>query len=172
MSADIYYSDCIKTDGTILKYQHGLTINHLISGTISHQNAMIKRSLFIDHGFYDESFKISSDWKFFLTEYVRHNSKFVHLSTGIAIFNTGGISATNRALRRYEDDRLLESVFGKMTNTLLELRDLRDTLYFDIVSRWGNSTILEFILKVYRFFARRLCKEKRYSHADNYIMLK
>jgi glycosyltransferase involved in cell wall biosynthesis len=63
--SDIYYSDCLNSDNSVTFFPKILTINHLIINHISHQNTIIKRELFIWHGFYDEQLKIASDWGFF-----------------------------------------------------------------------------------------------------------
>jgi len=169
-AGDIYYSDCKRVNRSFQAFQPELNIKHLISGSISHQNALIKRSLFVDHGFYDESLKIASDWKFFLTECKNYHIKFVHISTCITVFDTTGMSITNQTLSLHERRTVLESIFGKATDLFFELRDLRNTIYFDVISQWGNSKVLDFMLKVYRFFARRLCKRRPYPYADNYII--
>jgi glycosyltransferase involved in cell wall biosynthesis len=44
--ADIFYSDCVKTDGNITIYPDNLTINYLSDNALNHQNTLIKHSLF------------------------------------------------------------------------------------------------------------------------------
>ncbi len=67
-AADIFYSDCIKSDDSIYIYPDNITINDIIKIGISHQNTLIKRSLFLEHSFYNEKLRIASDLEYFLKE--------------------------------------------------------------------------------------------------------
>ena len=64
-SSDIFYSNRIDSSGKIAQYPNNLTIRTLLARKINHQNSLIKRSLFFEHGFYNENLKIASDWDFF-----------------------------------------------------------------------------------------------------------
>jgi glycosyltransferase involved in cell wall biosynthesis len=155
-TADIYYSNRIGTDGYLAVYPDILDVNQLIKVTISHQNAIIKRTLFFTHGFYNEKLIISSDWEHFLKESWIYHSKFVHVSTNIAIVDTVGISNTDHLRVRAERLIVYKNVFGELADTIIENANYRETIYSDIIKHWGNSRLLDFILKVYRYIIRRL----------------
>jgi glycosyltransferase involved in cell wall biosynthesis len=157
--ADIYYSDLVKDDYSMIVYPKKLNINNLIDGTISHQNTLIKRDLFIRYGYYNESLSIASDWEYFLKGYWIHKIKFLHINTNIAIFDQGGISLTDYKKRLVEDETVIRNVFGELADSIIELKRYRDTCYVDIITNWGNSFLLEFMLKAYRFIARRIMKQ-------------
>jgi glycosyltransferase involved in cell wall biosynthesis len=159
--ADVYYSDLMKADGSLVCYLKNISVNNLIYGTISHQNSLIKRSLFIEHGYYNESLTIASDWEFFLRECHVHKIKFRYINTNIAIFNLDGISTNINKERMIENEKIIRNVFGELSDSIIELKRYRNTIYVDIITKWGDSTLLEFVLKTYRFFVRRTVKQKR-----------
>jgi glycosyltransferase involved in cell wall biosynthesis len=158
--ADVYYSDLMNADGSLLCYVKDINVNNLIYGTISHQNSLIKRSLFIEHGYYNESLSIASDWEFFLRECYTYKIKFLHINTNIAIFNMDGISTNKTDARKIEDERVIRNVFGELSDSIVALWRYHNTSYADIITKWGDSAILEFALRTYRFLARRLVKQR------------
>jgi glycosyltransferase involved in cell wall biosynthesis len=156
--ADIYYSDRIGTDGTLLKSVKYININNLIEGGPSHQNSLIRTSFFPQYGYYNENFKIISDWEFFLKACYFFNARFVHINTLISIVDTNGISHSERHLLQTEQKVLLNDVFGSFSKSVLELLDYRKSVYGNIVKNWGNTQFLDFILKSYRYIIRRIKK--------------
>jgi glycosyltransferase involved in cell wall biosynthesis len=91
--ADIYYGDCLKSNNSFWKMPEKLSIDSLyLQKALSHQNTFIRRSLFFDHGFYDENFLTVSDSIFFVKELWLYHSKFVYINTIVSIYFLGGIS--------------------------------------------------------------------------------
>lgn len=68
---DIYYTDVIFVD-KIKKFAYGypfpkqLDMTYFLTRSICHQISVIRRSLFDELGYYDESYRLVSDWAFFL----------------------------------------------------------------------------------------------------------
>lgn len=157
---DIYYFDLYDQDEKIVtQYPEELDINFFIRTTINHQNSLIKRELFNSLGYYNESYKISSDWAFFLLASY-NNFHFIHLKTHFCFFDRNGISATYD----YSQERIdtIQNVFGTLAPSIIELYKYQHSVYGNIIDLWGSSTLLVFILKTYRFFVRRFfkCKKK------------
>jgi glycosyltransferase involved in cell wall biosynthesis len=91
--ADIYYGNCITSDFTFYTMPKQLSIESLyLQMAPNHQNTLIKRSLFYNHGFYDENFLTVSDSIFFVKEFWTYHSKFIYIETVISMYATGGIS--------------------------------------------------------------------------------
>jgi glycosyltransferase involved in cell wall biosynthesis len=153
---DIYYTDKKVFKGKTRKYPVTLSIYDLIMEPLNHQNTFIRRSLFQDHNYYNENLNISADWEFFLNEFWIHKSKFIYLSTNIAFFDTLGIGSRDIETRNKEDIIVFRNVFNNLAEPLIELRRYRGSIYADIINKWGNTRVLDFILAVYRFFIRRL----------------
>ena len=79
-----------------------------VGGPIPHQACFIKHELF-DHLRYDESFKIVSDWKFFMQLIVFKGCSYKIIKYIISDFEEGGISSD-----RYACDKERELVFKQL----------------------------------------------------------
>ena len=120
--ADVYYGDCLNSDFTISKMPERLSIDHLYTqSSLSHQNTFINRSLFYDHGFYDENFPTVSDSIFFVKEFLVYRSKFIHIKTIISVYNIGGISSVYKYARK-ELHGQIKNVMGPLKFFLLTMR--------------------------------------------------
>ena len=148
--ADIYYSDVMLSDGRLKQFPDTWTANYLFQAHINHQNSFIKRSLFYEHGFYNENLKIASDWEFFLNELWRYKSTFFHIKTNISIYDRQGISSRNKEILRMEDLIVLKNVFQELAGIIIQYRDFRKTIYYDIIENHYDTKFLRFLLKVYR----------------------
>jgi glycosyltransferase involved in cell wall biosynthesis len=164
--ADIFYSDCIKTDANNIYYPKSLTINNLIRTGLSHQNSLIKRSLFLEHGFYNEKLTIASDQEFFFFEAWKYKSKFLRINTNISIFDANGIGSQNTPQIYAEGKILYQNVFQELSETILEFASYRRTIYYHIVRNYGNTRLLDFILKIYGFLISRINKIMRFLYKD------
>ena len=149
--ADIYFSDLVKSDGTVNHYSKNITINDLLDGPISHQNSLIRRSLFVEHGYYNENLRISSDWEFFLKESWKYKTKFSHIETNISIFDVHGIGSQVSLERTNEDMTIFQNVFHELTDTIIEIRNYHRAIYYDIIKNYGNIHFFTFIVRIYKF---------------------
>lgn len=66
----------------------------LYSGFLSHQAFFISRNMFDKYGFYDERFRIMSDWKHFFIAIGINRESVQYIDVTISIYNTGGLSST------------------------------------------------------------------------------
>jgi len=162
IQADIFYSDKINSDGTVVNYPKSLTINYLIKNTISHQNSLIRRSLFMEHNFYNEELNIASDWEFFLKELWKYKSKLLYIKTNISVFDINGLGSRNTPERFAENMTVYQNVFQELTESIIELNYYRITTYYNIIENYGNTILLVFILRVYKFFAIISNRTKRF----------
>jgi glycosyltransferase involved in cell wall biosynthesis len=154
--ADIFYSNCIASNGNVLNYSEHITINYLISHTINHQNTLIKRSLFFEHGFYNENPYIISDHEFNLKEIWIYKSKFLKIKTNIAIYDLFGISFRNAS--EYSIEPVYKNVFQELSETVIENHNYHKTTYYYIIKNYGNTKLLDFILRTYGFLVSRTKK--------------
>ena len=101
-----------------------------MTNTLPHQASFIKKQLFQTVGYYDESLKIASDWKFFMVAFCKFKCTYRSTSLVVAKHFLTGISAT---------------VEGKLTFA----REKKQTLYecFGISDKDG-----EVIEKSYHLF--------------------
>jgi glycosyltransferase involved in cell wall biosynthesis len=116
---DIVYGNIIVYDATqkhYITYPDEVTFRDLYSKSIPHSGgSFIKRELLIKNGFYNENYKIVSDWEFFIKAIVFGNASTLHLDSFISYFNLQGISSQNLELMHAERRRVLESIIpGKI----------------------------------------------------------
>ena len=102
------------------------TMYDFIKGTINHDPTYIHRTLYEKYGLYDDSLKIVSDWKWFVSAVVFGGEKVFYTPIDVTIFDMTGISETNLIEREKERHGELEKMLP-----LAILRDY-DTLHFPI----------------------------------------
>ena len=86
------------------------TMIDFYTGTLNHSSAYIKRLLFDEFGFYDESFKIVSDWKWYMQVILFGNHKPIYADIDVTIFDMNGISSVNSKLDKSERREVLEKI--------------------------------------------------------------
>ncbi|WP_035362250.1 glycosyltransferase family 2 protein [Dyadobacter alkalitolerans] len=87
-----------------------ITLLDMYRSTFFHATAYIKRSLFEKYGLYDESFRIVSDWKFFLIAIGLNDEKVIYKDINVVWFDSTGISSTNLELDKLERRAVLAKV--------------------------------------------------------------
>ena len=99
-----------------------------IGNTLPHQASFIKRVLFEKFGFYDETYKIAGDTKFFIKAIVWEKATYEFVPEKIATFQPGGISS-NELRFEERDVRLRNEMFPKMLMddypTMVTLRKIK-----------------------------------------------
>ena len=110
----IFYGNMIKVNaaGEVVG-RSGYTeysLRQFYSSTLNHDCAYIRKDLFEEYGLYDENLKIVSDWKWYLQAIGLGRVKPVYVDIDVTIFDDGGISETNLALRNQERRQVLEEL--------------------------------------------------------------
>jgi glycosyltransferase involved in cell wall biosynthesis len=85
----------------------------MFTGTLNHSPAYISRDLFEKYGYYDESLKIVSDWKWYLQAIILGGEKPKYVDLDVTLFDMTGISETNKELDKAERKQVLEQMFPK-----------------------------------------------------------
>lgn len=101
---DIVYSNIYKSlhDGDITiecKFPEFLSLDYMICFGLPHQATIIKKSLFYKVGFYNENYKIISDWVFFMEALFFHNATYKYVDVTAINFDGSGISNQTKFLR-------------------------------------------------------------------------
>jgi glycosyltransferase involved in cell wall biosynthesis len=86
------------------------SLRQFYSSTLNHDCAYIRRDLFEEYGLYDENLKIVSDWKWYLQAIGLGRVKPEYVDIDVTIFDDGGVSETNLALRNAERRKVLEEL--------------------------------------------------------------
>lgn len=101
--------------GRISSIDEPLTLNRFYNGSIPHPSTFIKRDLLLKDP-YDESYRIVSDWKFFLKHLIIESATYRFVDCIVSDYNSEGISSVNKALvdkerkhvyREFIPDRIL-----------------------------------------------------------------
>ena len=89
-----------------------ITMLDMYTGTLNHDPAYIRRDLFEKYGYYDESLKIVSDWKWYLQAIILGGEKPQYVDLDVTLFDMTGISenAKSKAMIREERAKVLEEV--------------------------------------------------------------
>lgn len=110
---DIIYGDSINGD-IYCRYPERLTPLYLFRKPILHQASFIKRELFEKYGLYNESYKIVSDWEFFLKTLYKAQVSYLYIpNIPIVYFDMGGINNTQQQLLQDEKEQMLRSIFAE-----------------------------------------------------------
>jgi len=117
---DIYFGDIISEDpATMARYQPPNRLKNINSlklffWTVPHAAAFIKKDALTKVGGYDESFKISADYDFFVKAFVAQKMKFNHISLNVSVFQTDGISSDPRnvGLLKNENLKIIKKYYG------------------------------------------------------------
>ena len=95
---------------TIMNYElSDISMMTFYKGAIPHQATFHKRSLFQD-SLYDETLKISSDWKFFLQKIILENADYNIMPVIVCSFDTKGISNTNTEWAAKERNQIISEI--------------------------------------------------------------
>lgn len=101
---DIVYSNINKLflDGdksVECRFPENLSLDYMICYGLPHQATIINKALFNQVGFYNENYKIISDWVFFMESLFFHNATYKYVDVTAINFDTSGISNQTKFLR-------------------------------------------------------------------------
>jgi glycosyltransferase involved in cell wall biosynthesis len=124
-----------------------VSLHRLCIHSLPHQATLIRTSLFEEIGFYTESYRIASDWEFFLKALVLHKKSYLHIEQDISYFRIGGISSTEQyfQLSREESHDILRRLFPDMEEDLMEYRYFYNSSFGQMISLLKKNP------KLYRF---------------------
>lgn len=110
---EILYGNMIKQwpDGRTLCDRCGngrLSMLSFYHGTLNHNSAYIRRSLFERFGYYDEDLKIVSDWEWYLKAIPLGGVQPVYVNLDVTFFDMTGVSESNTAYWKVERRPVLE----------------------------------------------------------------
>ena len=89
-----------------------ITMLDMYTGTLNHDPAYIRRELFDQYGYYDESLKIVSDWKWYLQAIILGGEKPQYVDLDVTLFDMTGISedAKSKTVIQEERTKVLEEL--------------------------------------------------------------
>jgi len=106
---DLVYGNLLmksRTKEYVYHYPDQITFNFFYRGeSLPHAATLIKRSLFDTVGYYDENFKIVSDWIFFLKVFSANKFTYFHCNETIVVFEGDGISGRKESVQVMQEER-------------------------------------------------------------------
>jgi len=114
--------------------------------TIWHQASLIKRELFTKIGMYNESYKIASDWDFWLRSIIVNKCSLKYLPIPFSIFDTTGIGSN----KKYNDIALKEK-----KDIYLSYFSLTSFYFYRLLHQFEGSLVFKMYRKVYRIFVSK-----------------
>ena len=89
-----------------------ITMLGMYTGTLNHDPAYVRRDLFEKYGYYDESLKIVSDWKWYMQAIILGGEKPQYVDLDVTLFDMTGISenADSKEMIRKERETVLKQL--------------------------------------------------------------
>ena len=149
----------------------------MCDSTVLHPSSFIKKELFEKYGYYDESLKIVSDWKFFFICLIQHSCTYRKWERSITNFNTNGISEDPkwRAVLESEREIVRAEILPRVYRTYSHLNEQNAALkaslaitpaqkvgfFFSKVGRKISSLACIIYLKLKGRHGRKLLKSSK-----------
>lgn len=163
LDVGLYYGNLIydwPSKKVHISFPSTLSFQFFAIDNINHQACFIKRSLFEEIFYYNEDYKIISDWEFLIYAICKKEISYQHLDMLISIYDTTGISTDikNRALIYADKEKVIQKYFPLFAfdhHEIAELRLKRVRQFFYIkkhkiayrLLKWCMSLLLLFLPK-------------------------
>ena len=137
-----------------------LTFNHFFSDGLNHQAVFIKRQLFYDSFFYNENYKICSDWEFFIINICLKSVSYKYVETSVVDYDLGGMSAKAENLIIYKQEReiTLRKYFPAFYDGASFINDMKIKRVQQFYKIRNNKTawkIMRGILNIFMLFFKK-----------------
>lgn len=155
INADIVVGDTMLSSGELFTVPEKVTLKYFIHASLGHSSSFSKRELLLENPF-DESLKIVSDMKFFLTSIVFRGASYEKKNIIMTRFELDGVSSKMMELKKKERVDILNSLFPR---TILDdyYRFLGDTdSYYNFFTTVSRSRFKWVIYNISLFFAKML----------------
>lgn len=128
----------------------------VMKGHFLHQSSFCKRDLFERYGYFDESYKMSGDTKFFMNCLGKNDASFKYVDIDVANYDLGGISAEKTGkwaqLRAEEHARLMKELYSPRLLHFFEANDKKIRLYNQLhAHRWIWNLVM-LVAHIHNFF--------------------
>lgn len=150
----IYFNLKVISDKTeyIKSSPYYLVFSYFIKDTLPHPATFISTSLFKKAGYYDESLKIVSDWKFFVESVCKFNASYLKVENILTTHYLDGISAypENLPIILEERNYVLETGFKVFLEDCRQLFEYRKKLseLGNLLSNLRNSRKISLLVKL------------------------
>lgn len=135
LSADIICWDAISNNEVkpiFFSAPTTITFSIFWYASICHQSTLIKRQLFNEVGFYNESLKLAGDWEFFVRAFFLHRATYSYNKATLSVIEEGGVSSTMYRITQVERKQVYTKNFPYFIKDYEELNIMRKSRIFRI----------------------------------------
>ena len=165
---DIYYGNLVYKSNQEDKthtFPKELTFSFFYKKSLPHPATFIKKSLFDTVFYYNENFKIISDWEFFICAICKFNATYEYLNMVISNFQTDGLSNSIENLEQINNERTIsvKANFPLFISDYNELSETKNTLAskrFKMLHSLEHSKIARKLNTIWLRFICKLVKTK------------
>jgi hypothetical protein len=135
-------------------YTDEWTLRKFFDETLPHPASFIKRKLFFEIFPYNESYKIISDWEFFVVAIIIHQKTYRHVPVFVTDFLLGGMSSTSE-LTEIEKRQVIEThLLSLLPDVVLEFqRELNKYRKSRLINLYDKLLGNKMLLRIYNFMA-------------------
>lgn len=150
---DIIYGDLELVGNThtfIKEYPKHLSLYYFYESSLPHPATFIRKELFKKFGYYDESLKIVSDWKWFLRVIMQFSCTYKKIPKVLSTFYQDGISSNSSNIIKIEAEReiVFKEHYPEYIDYFKEIHTLKEE----------NKILTEY--------------KKKYAHLKNYKLVR
>ena len=166
LKEDIVYGNLLfeSQDGnhTLGIYPDELNVYNVLEGSLPHPASFIKRQLF-DNSLYTESYRIVSDWEFWIKKIIMEGVSYKHISLTISRFDTTGISSNSQRCNE-ERELVLQRLFPRMIySELMSWYEIKSQPCFPLFKEISKTKkfqrriqpLIRTMLNIHLFFTRK-----------------
>jgi glycosyltransferase involved in cell wall biosynthesis len=96
----------------VKEYVDSFTFKYFLKESLPFPASLIKKSIILKAGCFDENLKIVSDWKFYLSIFTKYNPSYYHTKEILVNFDLNGISSNSPDLLKFEKQKVLSEDFA------------------------------------------------------------
>ena len=146
-------------------YAHSdLSLIEILHGDFPHQATFTKKSVFDESGLFDESYRLISDYIFYVKTLGLGRTSFKYIDFNISFFAPYGLSSQNNNLQMIEEARFNEDLFPPRIGLFAKDSERKIILY----DRLKSNRTLWFITRVLLRIERIIHHNHQYFEADKY----
>ncbi len=164
---DVYYGNNYKESANskrLKTYPEKLNFSFFYTSSINHQSTFIRKSLFEEHFYYNEEYKIASDWEFFTYIICYKNVPYKYLKKTISVYDFNGISSKPEFADVFQKEKLqsIQKYFPAFVNDYKDVNELNSKrfLQFQFIKKHKIAwRILKIFLSLILLFLPKLSKD-------------
>lgn len=146
-----------------------VTLFTFIEGSLPHPTSFIKRDLLNHLGGYNESYRIISDWCFFMDAMIVHQCSYRTLELVITRFNAYGISTTQGHMEHEKKREYLKRRFPRL---LEDYMPYDDEAVYNVLQWAHDSKVRQILVFPFKVINRLLKLRNRLSRRMGVFLLK